>query len=168
MTEHVAYVTLGSNIDPHANLIAAIAHLRRHDPDLICSPVYRTPPQGYADQPDFYNMAVRLVTALDPAALKESVLAPVEMALGRVRDPHNKNAPRTIDLDIALWDESALTYGAKPWRIPDPDILRFAHVAIPLADLAPDYRYPETGETLAQIAARLDCAGMQRIEPAFI
>jgi 2-amino-4-hydroxy-6-hydroxymethyldihydropteridine diphosphokinase len=128
---------------------------------LARSPVYRTPPQGFADQPDFYNMAVKVATALSPADFKQDVLARIEQALGRLRDPHNRNAPRTIDLDIALWGEAVLEYGAKPWRVPDPDILRFAHLAVPLAALAPDYVHPETGATLAQIAGRFDASAMQ-------
>ena len=151
-----AYLALGSNIDPEQNLPAAVRLLRRYCRVVALSPVYRTPPQGFADQPDFYNMAVQILTTGDPADFKRDALAEIERALGRVRDPHNRNAPRTIDLDIALW-------GEKPWRVPDPDILRFAHIAVPLADLAPDYVHPETGETLMQIASRSDASGMQQV-----
>lgn len=163
----VAFIALGSNIAPDVNLPAALRLLAERCALLARSPVYRTPPQGFADQPDFYNMAVRAATALDPAAFKQTVLADIERALGRVRDPRNKNAPRTIDLDIALWGTAALTYGSRPWRVPDPDILRFAHLAIPLADLAPDYVHPETGATLAQIARRFDASALQVVTLAF-
>ncbi len=80
----------------------------------------------------------------------------IEGKLGRVRDPNNKNAPRTIDLDISLWNDEVFDYGEKPWHIPDPDIVRFAHVVVPLAELAPDYVHPVEKVTLAQIAARFD------------
>ena len=163
----VAFVALGSNIAPDANLPAAVRLLAARCTLLARSPVYRTPPQGFTDQPDFYNMAVKIETALSPAAFKQTVLADIERALGRVRDPHNKNAPRTIDLDIALWGGQALTYGDRPWRVPDPDILRFAHLAVPLADLAPDYVHPETGTTLAQIARRFEVDTMQVVPLAF-
>jgi 2-amino-4-hydroxy-6-hydroxymethyldihydropteridine diphosphokinase len=167
MTEHTVFVALGSNIDPARHLAAALDLLRQHDPALIASPVYRTPPQGFSAQADFFNMTVQMTTAHDAARFKAEVLAAIESDLGRVRDPNNKNAPRTIDLDIALWDHDSFSYGAKPWRVPDPDITRFAHVAVPLADLAPDYRHPDTGETLATIAARLRIDSMLRINVDF-
>ena len=163
----IAYVALGSNIAPEVNLPAALRLLAQRCVVLARSPVYRTPPQGFADQPDFYNMAVKVATALDPAVFKQDVLARIEQALGRQRSPHNKNAPRTIDLDIALWGDQALDYGAKPWHVPDPDILRYAHLAVPLADLAPDYAHPETGDTLAQIARRFDASSLQVVPLAF-
>jgi 2-amino-4-hydroxy-6-hydroxymethyldihydropteridine diphosphokinase len=161
--EAVVYLTLGSNIEPQANLKTAVRLLRQRCTLLALSPVYRSPPQGDTQQADFLNMAVKLTTTLTPAEFKTSVIGAIERQLGRVRDPHNKNAPRTIDLDIALWDDTVFEYGAKPWHIPDPDIRRFAHVAVPLADLAPDYRHPEVNQTLAEIAAGLDRAQMQCI-----
>ena len=157
------YLSLGSNIDPEANLKAAIRLLQQQTRVLALSSVYRSAPQGFADQADFLNMAVLLRTALMPGPFKQEIIAGVEAALGRLRDPGNKNAPRTIDLDIALWDDAVFDYGAKPWHIPDPDIPRFAHVAVPLADLAPDYIHPESRRTLAQIAAALDSSTLRRV-----
>ncbi len=163
-----AFISLGSNIEPHKNLAAAITLLREHCLVLAQSAIYRTPPQGLTDQDDFLNTAVKIQTTLSPTAFKTQVINEIEQKLGRVRDPHNKNAPRTIDLDIALWGDAVLDYGDKPWHIPDPDIVRFAHVALPLADLAPDAIHPETGQMLAAIAANLDATGIQRelLEPA--
>ncbi len=155
-------LSLGSNIAPEQNLKKAVALLRLHGPVLALSSVYRTPPQGFTGQADFLNMAVRLTTTLSPAEFKAQIIGDIERRLGRVRDPRNKNAPRTIDLDIALWNHDVFDYGDKPWHIPDPDILRFAHVAVPLAEIAPDEVHPETGQTLARIAAQLDTSGMQR------
>ena len=120
------------------------------------SPAFITPPQGYTEQDDFWNAAVKLTTDLSPLSLKHEILEVIERKLGRVRDPNNKNAPRTIDLDISLWNEEVFDYGEKPWHIPDPDILRFAHVVVPLAELAPDYVHPVEKVRLAQIAARFD------------
>jgi 2-amino-4-hydroxy-6-hydroxymethyldihydropteridine diphosphokinase len=161
---HIVYVSLGSNIEPEKNLAAAIQLLRERCVVLALSSAYRTPPMGFTEQADFLNMAVKLTTPLSPLDFKSSVLAPIEQRLGRVRDPLNKNAPRTIDLDISLWDDAVLDYGEKLWHIPEPDILRFAHVAVPLAEIAPDYVHPETGETLKHIAARFDTSGMRREE----
>ncbi|HLO26810.1 MAG TPA: 2-amino-4-hydroxy-6-hydroxymethyldihydropteridine diphosphokinase, partial [Geobacteraceae bacterium] len=77
-----------------------------------------------------------------------------------VRSP-DRNAPRIIDIDIMLFDDDRLTLGRR--RIPDPEVCERPFVAIPLAEIAPGYRHPETGETLAEIAARFDpaAAGMR-------
>ena len=164
---NIVYLSLGSNITPEDNLRAAIAHLRSWTTILATSPVYRTPPQGFTAQADFLNMAVIAHTLRAPLEFKRAVIDRIEAELARVRDPNNVNAPRTIDIDIALWNDDSLDYGDKPWRIPDPEILRFAHVALPLADLAPDYPHPQTGETLREIANRLDASGMTSIELDF-
>ena len=108
-------------------------------------------------------MAVKIRTLRTPAQFKADVIDRIEAELKRVRDPQNKNAPRVIDLDISLWNDEALEYGSKPWRIPDEDILRFAHVAIPLADLAPDYVHPTTGKPLREIAAGFDASALRRV-----
>jgi len=150
------YVSLGSNIEPEKNLAKAIQLLRTRCSVKQISSVYRTAPQGFPDQPDFLNMAVCVETPLAPVTFKTEVLDWIERELGRVRDPHNKNAPRTIDLDISLWDDAVFEYGEKPWRVPDPDIVQFAHVAIPLAEITPDYVHPVEGVTLAEIASRFD------------
>ncbi len=60
------------------------------------------------------------------------------------------------------YSEAAFTYGEKNWRVPDPDILRFIHLARPLADLEPDYVYPGSDETLAEIAEKLPINGIAR------
>lgn len=157
------FISLGSNIAPEDNLAAAVRLLREKCRVLALSSVYRTAPQGFTDQPDFLNMAVKAATTHEPETFKGVVLDSIESALKRVRDPHNKNAPRTIDLDLSLWENSVFSYGAKPWRVPDEDILRFAHVAVPLAELAPDYVHPETGQTLSQIAAQFAHSPLQRL-----
>ena len=78
--------------------------LRRDTSLLALSPVYRTDPQGFAEQPPFLNLAAQVHTLRSPFAFKTAVIDKIETALGRVRDPGNKNAPRTIDIDIALWN----------------------------------------------------------------
>ena len=151
---HSVFLALGSNINPVENLRACLKLLQEKFDIRAFSPVYETPPIGFTEQAAFLNAAVQISTELDPPSVK-AILQNIENQLGRVRDPNNKNAPRTIDLDIALWDEAAFTYGEKNWRVPDPDILRFVHLARPLSDLAPDYVYPGTDDTLASIAEKL-------------
>ncbi len=157
---HRVFLSLGSNIDPVANLRACLALLRAGTRVIAVSPVYETAPVGFAKQANFLNAAVLVETSLTPEAFLTTVIVPIEQALGRVRDPANRNAPRTIDLDISLWDDAIFDFGEKPWHVPDRDIVRFSHVARPLADLAPEYVHPEDGRTLARIAASLPAEGL--------
>lgn len=160
------YLSLGSNIEPEKNIPDALALLRRHTSLLAASSIYKTAPQGDANQPYFWNMAAAIITTRTPSELKTDVIDVIERELGRVRDPGNKNAPRTIDLDISLWGETRLEYGEKPWRLPDPDIVRFAHVAIPLAELAPNLMHPTEQKSLSAIAAAFKNVEMERLDGA--
>jgi dihydroneopterin aldolase/2-amino-4-hydroxy-6-hydroxymethyldihydropteridine diphosphokinase len=160
----VAFISLGSNIDPEANLKQAVELLKLRCTVLAVSSAYRTPPQGFTNQADFLNLALKIETDLDVLTLKHNVLDWIEGELKRVRDPNNKNAPRTIDLDISLWNKDVFDYGEKPWHIPDPDILRFAHVALPLAEIAPEYVHPTEKIPLKKMAERFADAHFERIK----
>lgn len=164
---NVVFLSLGSNIAPEKNIADSIKLLRRHTNVLALSSPYRTAPQGDRHQDDFINMAVKLHTLREPLEFKTQVIDRIESRLRRTRDPNNKNAPRTIDIDIALWNNEAFEFGDRPWVVPDPDILRFAHVVIPLADIAADYCHPTHGKTLSAIAAGFSAADVQRIEIVF-
>lgn len=150
------YLSLGSNIEPEKNLRRAVQLLREVCTVLAISSAYRTPPQGFINQPDFLNMAVKIHTSLTPEAFKTQVIDMIEKQLKRRRDPSNKNAPRTIDLDISLWGDAAFRYGSKPWCVPDEAILHYAHVVLPLAEIAPDFVHAQFGLCLKDIAARFD------------
>jgi dihydroneopterin aldolase/2-amino-4-hydroxy-6-hydroxymethyldihydropteridine diphosphokinase len=158
------FVSLGSNIDAEQNLREAVRRLARcthrsHCRLLAVSPVYETQPVGKTDRPDFLNAAALIETDLPAAELKSQVLSAIEAELGRVRTA-DKNAPRTIDLGISLYDDQVLDIGRR--HIPDPDILQFAHIAQSLADLAPEYRHPETGQTLLEVARAVRDGGLIR------
>jgi 2-amino-4-hydroxy-6-hydroxymethyldihydropteridine diphosphokinase len=150
---NLAYLSLGSNIEPERNLPAAVAQLTQFGRIRAVSTVWQTAPIGFTDQPDFLNAVVLLETALSAWALREQVIVQIEQNLNRVRTA-NKNAPRTIDIDIMLFNHDVLSLGRR--RIPDPEVLERPFVAIPLAEIAPDYVHPETGQTLRQIAQRFD------------
>ncbi len=160
---NIVYVSLGSNINPKQNITEALALLRRYTTVLSVSPAYLSPPQGFPDQEDFLNLAVKIHTWRSPSQFKSAIIDRIEAELHRVRDPQNKNAPRAIDLDISLWNDEVLQYGSKPWQIPDGGIARFAHVAIPLADLAPDYVHPTHGQSLREVAAALGSRQLRRM-----
>lgn len=150
-------LTLGSNIDKERNLPQAVALLREMATVTAVAPVYESAPTGLLEQPNFFNTAVLLHTPLTPAQIKDDLIAAIEHALHRVRQA-DKNAPRTIDLDLALYNDAVLDYVAGDGRsrhLPDPDIYKFVHVALPIADLLPGTPHPETGEPFTAIAARL-------------
>lgn len=158
---NIAYLALGSNIEPERHLPAAVAYLAQFGRVSAVSTVWETPPLGLAQQPNFLNAAVVLETPLSAQALRLEAIATIEAALGRVRT-ENKNAPRTIDIDIMLFNRDIIQVNQR--RIPDPEILERPFVAIPLAEIAPDYVHPETGQTLQMIAAQFDptSASMRR------
>lgn len=147
-----AVISLGSNVDKEKNMPAAVALIRQRCRLLAVSPVYETLPMGLRDQGNFFNAAVLVETHRSPGELKEEVLDWLETTLGRVRQA-DKNAPRTIDADLTLYNDAILDY--KGHHVPDPDLLRFAHVAVPVADLLPGAHHPETGEPLPALADRL-------------
>jgi 2-amino-4-hydroxy-6-hydroxymethyldihydropteridine diphosphokinase len=154
------FLSLGSNINKEHNLPAAVQLLRDRVLVRAVSSVYETEPRGTLDQPTFFNAAVLIETDLGLVAIKERLIDEVEGELSRQRQA-DKNAPRTIDIDIALFNDEIMAYvpaDGRSRRVPDPDILTFIHVAAPLAELAPDQIHPQTGERLDTIAARLEAA----------
>jgi 2-amino-4-hydroxy-6-hydroxymethyldihydropteridine diphosphokinase len=152
-----AAIALGSNIDPKYHLKEAIARLADRSRLVAVSPAYQTEPVGRTDQPAFVNCAALIETRLDARELKWKVLRAIESELDRVRT-EDKYAPRTIDLDIALFNDVVLDLD--DGHIPDPDILKYGHVARPLADIVPDWVHPETGERLDRIADGLGDRGL--------
>ena len=151
------FLSIGSNINREQNLPAAVQLLRARVPVIAVSSVYEAFPTGLEDQPNFFNVAVLIETVLKPEAIKDQLIAEVETALKRERQ-ENKNAPRTIDIDIALFNDAVLDYVPADGRLrhlPDPDLLQQIHAIVPLAELAPVQQHPETGERLEAIATRL-------------
>ena len=146
---NTVFLLLGSNIEPETNLPAAVKLLDQMTNLVAISSVWETKPVGLLEQPNFLNAAVLVTTPLEPILFKRTILNNIERKLKRIRRA-NKNAPRTIDLDIALFNRQVIKLG-NSW-IPDPDIFERPFVAIPLAELAPTYIHPLTGETLQKIA----------------
>ena len=150
---HHAYLSLGSNIDAERNLPAAVMELGRFGRVLRVSSIWQSTPVGAPGQPDYLNAALLLETGLSALDLKAKAITAVEEHLGRMRNA-DRNAPRTIDIDIMLFDSEHLRLGDR--NIPDKEVLERPFVAIPLAEIAPDYIHPVTGESLAEIASRFN------------
>ncbi len=146
MSSALAVVVAGSNIEPEKHLPAAVRALSEKTHIVALSSVYETPPVGAPDTPPFLNMAILLRTDLPPAQLRERVLRPIEDQLGRIRFPGNPNAPRTIDLDLVLYQKGDI-------HLEEGDVTAYAHVAIPVAEVVPDWPI-SSGQRMADVASR--------------
>jgi 2-amino-4-hydroxy-6-hydroxymethyldihydropteridine diphosphokinase len=136
-------LSLGSNINPIQNIIRALDLLCQQTGVQRVSSAWETPAVG-SDGPDFLNAAVWIETRWSISVIKNEIIRSIETQLRRVRTA-DKNAPRTIDIDILVDQEEVL----------EPALWEYAFLAIPVAELLPDFRNPQTGEPLRQIAARL-------------
>src|SRR5215471_12780140 len=149
-----AYLGLGSNLgDRAATIESALARLDAGGAHLVArSPLYETDPVTPDPQPLFLNAAARVETVLEPGALLALCLS-VEHALGRDRPPGRVQPPRTIDIDILLYDDAVVDMPGL--TIPHPRLLARQFARVPLADVAePGLRHPVTGD-------RLDLASLQ-------
>jgi 2-amino-4-hydroxy-6-hydroxymethyldihydropteridine diphosphokinase len=144
-------IMLGSNIQPELHLPAAVRELQALGDVLAISSVWQTAPVGFLDQADFCNAAVLLETPLDSVELLAR-LRDIENRLGRVRDPLNKNAPRTIDLDLAVVPGPPRMVAGR--MLPDPDLSKRVFLAIPLQEILPDFHLP-SGRPISEVAAEL-------------
>jgi len=151
-SKHVnrAYLALGSNILPEENLPAAVAALTQFGEIEQVSSVWESAPVGDTNQANFLNAAVLLTTTLSAHEVRLNAIDFVEQQLKRKRDAENINAARTIDIDIALFNQDILRIEHR--KIPDPEIFERAFLAIPLAEIDPGYLHPETNQTLNEIA----------------
>lgn len=129
-----AYIGLGANLgDARASLKEALAQLATAPGIVACdaSSFYRSAPVDAAG-PDFVNAVARLQTTVDPLALLD-LLQTIEQRHGRAR-PY-RNAPRTLDLDLLLYENLAMD--DPRLVLPHPRMHERAFVLAPLAELAP-------------------------------
>ncbi len=153
-----AFISMGSNIDPEVNVREALRRLSRVERILRISTVYMTEPLGRPEQPPYYNCVIAIQTKNEPMILKEQVLRRIEEALGRERS-EDKYAPRTIDLDLILYDDLALKTDGL--TLPDPEILQRPFLALPLKELEPALVIPGSGLSIEEVASVLPPDGMK-------
>lgn len=153
-----AFIAVGSNIDPAANVRLAIGRLARRVRVVGISMVYRTEALGRPEQPAYYNCVVEVETAVPPQDLKQGILRPIEDSLGRMRGD-DKFAPRTIDLDLIVYGDLVMDDGGI--ILPDPEIMKRPFLAIPLSELAPDLVLASCSRRIAEIASGLEQGGLQ-------
>lgn len=133
---HIIYISLGSNIDREHNTRAGLDGLYANFGALQLSSVYESEAVGFAGS-HFYNMVVSTTTDL-PMVDVCRVLKQIEDKNGRIRGS-KKFAPRTLDLDLLLYDN---VIESAPYEIPRAEILYNAFVLLPLAELAPEVKHP--------------------------
>lgn len=139
------FVGVGSNVDREHNIDAGLAALREAFGELRVSSVIDNPAVGFAGD-DFLNLVVAFDTALDPHAVAETLNA-IEESFGRVKSKDAGVVSRTLDLDLLLYGDLV----SDDLRVPRAEILEYAFVLGPLAELAPDRIHPVVGRCYADL-----------------
>lgn len=153
-------IGLGGNIgDP---LEAMRSALKAMDENPNCkvervSSIWKTPPWGVTDQPDFFNACAAISTTLEPRAFLDLCLS-IEKNLKRIRDL--RWGPRSIDIDILFFGDRMIS--EEGLTVPHPRIADRAFVLVPLAEVAPHAKI--AGHSIAQLAAKADVSGMSRLD----
>ncbi len=158
-----AWVGLGSNLgDSRKTLCRAIDEL-----DLLAgtrlaarSHIYRTPPWGQHNQPDFFNAVAELDTILGAERLLDALLA-LEHRHGRVR--RTRWGARTLDLDLLLY--AGMVIDTPRLKVPHPRLTMRGFVLVPLAELAPELKVPGRG-TVIDLLAHVDIRGIDMVRCA--
>jgi 2-amino-4-hydroxy-6-hydroxymethyldihydropteridine diphosphokinase len=143
-----AWLGLGSNLDADSNIRAGITQLQLDFENVALSPAYASKSVGF-DGDDFINLVARVETEMQPTQLRD-YLRKLEDRYGRKRDVP-KFSDRSLDIDILLYDD--LVVFSPVLEIPRAEILKFAHVLKPLADLEPDLIHPVDLRSMAEIWA---------------
>jgi 2-amino-4-hydroxy-6-hydroxymethyldihydropteridine diphosphokinase len=151
--KHTVILGLGSNIKPIENLIRALELLCRQTDVCHVSSAWESAAVG-SDGPDFLNAAVWIESPLSLPDLKQRILRPIEAQLGRVRTA-DKYAPRTIDIDILIFEGNLV----------DSAVWHQGFLAVPVAELCPDFKHPQSGESIQKAAQRLATSAQLKHRP---
>ena len=145
-----AYISLGSNIGDRLHYLQQAVRLLQYVKGIkVCqvSSVYETDPVGYVDQDAFLNIVVELETSLTPHELLKKCNE-IEAELGRTREIHW--GPRTVDLDILLYNEENVK--SENLIIPHPRMTERGFVLIPLVEINANVRDPRTNSSFMEFA----------------
>ena len=145
------YVSIGSNIDREHNVASAVAALEKNFGSLRQSRTWETQAVGFEGNP-FYNLVVSFETELSPRQVADR-LNEIEDAHGRDRSSGSCSS-RTLDLDLLLYDD--LVLDEEGLHLPRREILQYAFVLKPLAEIAGDMKHPVTGFTFSAIWDQFD------------
>ncbi len=140
------YVSVGSNIDRERNVASALTEMVGEYSDLQQSRIFEAEAVGFEGDA-FYNLVVAFETSQTPQQVLE-VLNRIEDEHGRDRSV-GKFSSRTLDLDLLLYDDMVLD--EPRLKLPRPEILEYAFVLQPLAEIAGDMKHPVTGFSFTAI-----------------
>ena len=140
------WLSIGSNQDRETSIRGAVTDLRSAFGALVLSKVYESPAEGFAGAP-FLNLVAGIETDRSVAEI-DRILRGIEDTHGRIRGP-NKFAPRTLDIDLLTYGDMVGTLDGR--ELPRDEILRYAFVLGPLAEVAPDEALPGTGRTYREL-----------------
>jgi len=137
---------LGSNIDREANIVSGLSCLRDGFTDIKLSHIYESPAVGFAGD-NFFNLVLSAYTRLSLHELSR-MLKDIEFRHGRLPSTP-KYSSRFLDIDILTFADLVGQFGCL--TLPRQDIVQRAYVLKPLADIEPELRHPELGQTYQQM-----------------
>ncbi len=146
----ISYISFGANMgDRKGNIEAAYKAIAKQNVGTVLrtSPFYETEPVNCTYQQKFINSVAEIMTDLSPSALLLA-LRKIETDGGRLRT-NDKNAPRTIDIDILLYDY--IVINSKDLTIPHPEIEKRLFILRPLSDIRPDLLHPVLQKQISEI-----------------
>jgi 2-amino-4-hydroxy-6-hydroxymethyldihydropteridine diphosphokinase len=157
-----ACIGIGSNLDePVSQVRQALAALETIDETrlIAASSLYRNPPMGAIEQPDYVNAVATLLTALAPRDLLAR-LQDLERGQGRVRKNRERWGPRRLDLDILTYGNQ--TIAERALKIPHPGISERNFVLFPLLEIAPQLHIPGLG-LVSNLVLEVDASTLEKI-----
>ena len=163
MSTQTAYIGVGSNLawlgQPPEAVVASAARALGRFGAVRLSPLYDSPSWPDPSNPPYVNAVLEVRTALSPFGLLVACQA-VEAGFGRRRDPSDRNAPRTLDLDLLSVGDAVLRTPAL--TLPHPRLAARDFVLAPLLDLSPDWRHPIGGKTASTLLAKVAKSAVKR------
>ncbi len=152
LRQHRVVLALGSNLNnPKQQLSSAIEFLSEIIHDIRIAPFYRSSPQGYTEQQDFYNTCISGLCSLEALALFRKTKA-IEKLMGK--QELFINGPRVIDIDIIFFADQI--HQELFLQIPHSEAHKRDFVLLPLAKIEPQWQHPKLGVTVEQLLAKCE------------